>query len=669
MLDSLHDFINGWTTQLTNENDWYVGTPILSGVTPPDGVYTAFATCFKPHDASWLYSPEFTPKEGEQLMFDLYFDARSLFVWTTEGDDKNIDVEDGLILKRENAENMKVCISVDGGEWVELKNLWEDFSKLGYWDIIYDYEYPEFRHFTIDLSEYAGKNVKLGFCHQYLNENFGYGMFLDAVRVSLPPVETSYMLPMGLMFYGITDEMMPMYHSAIVPYNTPLTWPNMTSGEDLSYKWEYSCPTNEGVFTSEEMDLVSSYAPDFSENPDAPYTIYSFPTVSATNEAGTTGTYTYGDGEAFIFAGSHPNLEARDGSVMKFGMTTFDPADDMQVYNADFDLPAYGHCEMSRDWWTNHYFEGTPKEGDYAEITANMNFFYATGSPIVIEGVRVVSSVVCDPDAEFLLEIIGLNDEFVPSELLASASLKGSDLIAVDASFSPYPNTHILSFRFDEPLVVDGKNFIAKVSGFNSDKVTYYAPIQSFEPRELCYAFAELHIVSPSEQQDGRSMIPATGENDGLVSYLMMLDANYPYLNCEESEFAATADQTSKTFNFESSYPAEELEVKDASGKLPEWIEVEKSGRYGNTKLTFTVKSGGSDEEANLTVSAPGVSKELVIKRGTVGVNDITDAAVVVERQMFDLSGRRLAAEPADGVYIVKTIKADGSTNVEKVVK
>ncbi len=33
--DGGHDFINGWTTQLTNENDWYVGTPILSGVTPP----------------------------------------------------------------------------------------------------------------------------------------------------------------------------------------------------------------------------------------------------------------------------------------------------------------------------------------------------------------------------------------------------------------------------------------------------------------------------------------------------------------------------------------------------------------------------------------------------------------------------------------------------------
>ncbi len=661
-------FQNGWTTQSTGELDWYVGTPGMSGIPATDGIYCAFATCFNPHDASWLISPEFTPAEGEQLMFDLYFDVRAMYVWSTQGDNKNIDEEDGLILKRENAENMKICVSVDGGEWIVLKNLWDEFGKLGYWDIIDNYSKPEFRHFIIPMDEYAGKNVKIGFCHQYLNEDYGHGMFLDAVRVSLPPVETSYMLPMGLMFWGITNDMQALYNTAIVPYNAPIKWENTTYAEDLSFNWEYMNVATEQTFNSTMTDLSAIYVPDYSANPEASHTVYSFPTLTATNAAGTSGSFTYAGGDGTIFAGSHPELPARDGGVIKFGMTTFDPADDIQVYNADFSTPAFGYSPMTRDWWTDHYFEGQATEGDTAEITANMNFFYSTGAPIVIEGVRVMSLVECEPDAEFKLEIVTLNEEFVPSDIIATTTLKGSDLVPVDESISPFPETYILHFKFENPVVIDGCNFYVSVSGFNSDKVTYYAPVQSYEPKELCYSFANLHIKSVSQGSEGDSMIPAALENN-LVSYVMALDANYPYLICGDTEFAATEEEPSKTFAFESSYPAEELEIKDADGTLPEWIKIEKSGRYGNTKIKVTVIGGGNGETADLTVSAPGVSKQLVVKRGAwTGLSDIT-GSVAAERQIFDLAGRQLIAEPETGVYIVKTINTDGATSVDKVVK
>jgi len=663
------NFINGWTTQSTNELDWYVGMPGYSSVEAPDGYYAAFATCFTPHEASWLISPEFTPGEGEQLMFDLYFDVRSLYVWSTTGDNKNIDEEDGLILKRENAENMKICISVDGGEWVELKNLWDDYGSLGYWTIMDEYSNPEFRHFIIPMDEYVGKNVKLGFCHQYLNEDYGYGMFLDAVRVSLPPVETSYMLPMGMLFWGMTNNMEPMYNTAIVPYNTPIDWFNTTYAEDLSYNWEYMNILTEQTFTSTEVDLSATYVPDYTENPEATHTIYSFPTLTATNAAGTSGTYTYADGMGTIFAGSHPELPAREGGMMNFGMTTFDPADDLQVYNADYSTPAFGYSPMTRDWWTNHYFEGEHQEGDLAEITSNINFFYTNGAPIVIEGVRVVSLVECEPDAEFKLEIVTLDEEFVPSEVVATATLKGSELLPVDEAYSPFPETYILPFKFETPVVVDGCNFYVNVSGFNSDKVTYYAPMQSYEPKELCYSFATLHIKSERLATEGDSMIPAALE-DNYVSYIMMLDASYPYLVCKDNEFESTDEVTSKTFALESSYPAEELEIKDANGTLPEWIEIEKSGRYGNTKIKVTVVGGEEGDMANLTVSAPGVSQQLVVKHGgTTGMSSIETSGEAECRLYFDLSGRQLVSEPETGVYIVKTVFDDGSTSVEKVVK
>lgn len=667
--DGDKNFPDGWITSLTNDLDWYVGSPLYSGVTPTDGYYAGFATCFNLHDASWLISPEFTPMQGEQLMFDLYFDVRSLYVWSTEGDDKNIDEEDGLILKRENAENMKVCVSVDGGEWVEINNLWDKFGKLGYWDIMYDYSEPEFRRFTIDMSEYAGKNVKIGFCHQYLNEDFGYGMFLDAVRVSKPSVETSYMLPMGLMFFGITDELLGFQNMGIVPYNTPITWLNLTGDEDMQYKWEYSNIATESCFSSSDMDLDASYAPDYSDDPETPHTAYTFPTLTATNASGTSGSYTYADGVGAIMAGSDPELPTVEGDILKFGMTTFDPADDLQICNADFSTPAFGHSPMTKDWWTDHYFQGEQEEGDMAEITSNINFFYTTGNPIVIDAVRVVSMVECEPDAEFKLEVVSLNEDFTPGTVLAETSLKGSRMVAVDMDYAPFPDMYILPFMFDKPVVVDGVNFFVRVSGFNSDKVTLYAPVQSYEPKELCYSFATLHTVSPSMGADVESIIPASLD-DNYVSYVMMLDAHYPYLTCADSEFESSMDEPSKTFNLESSYPAEELEVEDEDGALPEWLEVEKSGRYGNAKLTVTVKGGGNNEIARLMVSAPSVSKDFVIKRGAwSGIDELTDAVAEVGQQIFDLSGRRLSAEPADGIYIVKRVKPDGSATVEKVVR
>lgn len=200
------------------------------------------------HEASWLISPEFTPVAGNQLMFDLYFDVRSLYVWTTSGADKTVNEEDGLILSRINAENMKVCISVEGGEWIVLKDLWDEYGKLGYWTINDDYATPEFRPFSFSLDEYAGKKVKIGFCHSYLDARGGHGMFLDAVKVGLPPVKAKYSLPSGTLFWGMSNDMQAIGGWAHLPYYT---------------------------------DLSVNFRPDYTDNPEARYSLFTFPTLNA----------------------------------------------------------------------------------------------------------------------------------------------------------------------------------------------------------------------------------------------------------------------------------------------------------------------------------------------------------------------------------------------------
>lgn len=254
------------------------------------------------HEASWLISPEFTPVAGNQLMFDLYFDVRSLYVWTTSGADKTVNEEDGLILSRINAENMKVCISVEGGEWIVLKDLWDEYGKLGYWTINDDYATPEFRPFSFSLDEYAGKKVKIGFCHSYLDARGGHGMFLDAVKVGLPPVKAKYSLPSGTLFWGMSNDMQAIGGWAHLPYYT---------------------------------DLSVNFRPDYTDNPEARYSLFTFPTLNASLPNGSTGSYTYGDGNGVVLAGIDTNLPTRDDDVMKFGLSTFDQNDDVQLYNAD----------------------------------------------------------------------------------------------------------------------------------------------------------------------------------------------------------------------------------------------------------------------------------------------------------------------------------------------
>ncbi len=670
-------FPEGWETQLENDNDWMIYAPGMMGIGVPDGVYAAMGTCLALHDASWLTSPSFTVNEGEQLMFSLYFDVRALYEWTTTGDDKNIDEEDGLILNRVNAENMKICVSVDGGEWIVLKDLWDEYGKLGYYTILDDYPTPEFREFVIPLGEYAGKNVRLGFCHSYTSEKGGHGMFLDVVKVALPPVKASYSLPSGSMFYGMTNDLQAMPSWALMPYYTDLTFVNNTP-EDASWNWSYSALAGSGdAVTSADRDLTVRYIPDYTDNPESTYTMFSFPTLEATNDAGTTGTYTYAGDAGFVFAGVSPELPSRDGGAVKFGMSTFDQADDVQIYNADFDVPAWGYNAMTQDWWTNHYFRNDAAEGDYAKVVANMNFFYSCGASIVIDGVRVAGAGMFDDDAEFKMEIITLSEDFEPSDIVATKIIRGSEVVRIDDSMANFPNSVMMCFEFDEPVVLDGVNFIARFSGFDSDKVRYYSPLQSYEDAELCYGWAALEVFSSSmgSVTPEETFVPVVNMGGKQNSFAMYLDAHFHYLKCEEDSFEATEETPSKTFVFDSSYPASELKVADLAGEIPSWIAVGKEGSFGATKVTVTALEGSDGNEpktSELFVTAPGVSHKITVKQGRYsGISDITapNGSPVVERQWFDLTGRRLASEPVSGVAVVRDIHADGTVTLRKVMK
>lgn len=275
------------------------------------------------------------------------------------------------------------------------------------------------------------------------------------------------------------------------------------------------------------------------------------------------------------------------------------------------------------------------------------------------------------------MEIISLDEDFVPSEVVATKVIRGSEVVRIDDSYAAFPNSVMMCFEFDEPVVLDGVNFIARFSGFDSDKVSYYAPLQSYEDAELCYGWSALEIFSPSmgSVAPEETFVPIVNLGDKQNSFAMYLDARFPYLKCEENSFEASEEAPAKTFVFDSSYPASELSVSDLAGEIPSWIAVEKDGAFGNTRITVKALEGSGDNEpktSELFVSAPGVSHKITVKQGRyAGISDITlpGASPVVECQWFDLTGRCLASEPASGVAVVREIHADGSVTLRKVMK
>lgn len=87
-----------------------------------------------------------------------------------------------------------------------------------------------------------------------------------------------------------------------------------------------------------------------------------------------------------------------------------------------------------------------------------------------------------------------------------------------------------------------------------------------------------------------------------------------------------------------------------------------------STPVTVKVKAlEGTGRSGKFTVKAPAVNVEFVVAQGEgAGVGNITAADGVVATRYFDIFGRELNAAPANGIYIQKSVKANGSTTSAK---
>ena len=186
----------GWTEENSNEDifllnngafTWHVGTQ--SGYLPnaPEGynyalIYYAYdnddtGKKFDLPQDEWMISPSYTVGANSTLSFFVGYSPLYLFDLNNE----NINWGKLEFFDRKPSTTLKIYIRSNGGEWVMLKDLYEEWAETSLNDLFNNYSNVEFRQLSFDLAEYVGTDVQVAF--QFVGM-YGNTMEIDAFQIT-----------------------------------------------------------------------------------------------------------------------------------------------------------------------------------------------------------------------------------------------------------------------------------------------------------------------------------------------------------------------------------------------------------------------------------------------------------------------------------------------------
>ena len=186
----------GWTEENSNEDifllnngafTWHVGTQ--SGYLPnaPEGynyalIYYAYdyddtGKKFDLPQDEWMISPSYTVGANSTLSFFVGYSP--LFLFNT--DNSNLDWGKNDFKDRSPSTTLKIYIRSNGGEWVMLKDLYDEWAETPFDELFNNYFNVEFRQLSFDLAEYAGTDVQVAF--QFVGM-YGNTMEIDAFQIT-----------------------------------------------------------------------------------------------------------------------------------------------------------------------------------------------------------------------------------------------------------------------------------------------------------------------------------------------------------------------------------------------------------------------------------------------------------------------------------------------------
>ncbi|MCM1378475.1 MAG: choice-of-anchor J domain-containing protein [Prevotella sp.] len=660
---------DGWTVEMRGENQdrassWTPSVAQQYFPLPTDGKFYYGVSYSKTPQDEWLISPAVEIAENMVLTFDAFIDPCSFF---NLGEGKVDWDKYEFIGEREVVQTLQVWAKPEGGEWSQIHDFSNDYMTTSLEDLSAGLVYDKLLKYSVGLNDVAGKKSQIAL--RYVGAD-GNTILIDAIKVGYPNLENiSFIEPYSALYYGYMRTMPPAYFPtpiAVYPVYEPLTWTN-TSWEDAEYNWNHEDPKNKGTFldVKAEDGITLTYEPDYStlrtlqNNFFKPHTL----TATATGASATSFTAPY----TVLQAGGKAEITFDDGSYDEYSLMAYDLNTKglTQIVQEDTEshvtgIPIFGHDNRGNvdNYWLKYSEPEGQEEGDYSHLIGIGNLFMPTEAPLVVNGMTLFAYGLIDPDAELTAKIYATNaagsKEVETFTTIATATCKGSDILT---EYPDYNGTLTIPFDFDKPIVVkytdEHPYFFFMVEGFRSDKVKYFAPLQSSEPLDLNFAYgmydmnigsgnASIKTIKVRDINYRYDINSLNGYADPHAAFAIGLNAEYPWLTCEAEtvEFAGETEVALGSY-----YDGSKLTVT-----APEGITAEVSGRYDKciVKLTNTTSQ---TVEGKVTVAGPGVEVDFDIKGEVASISEITSAADAAT-QIFDLQGRKVV-NPRGGLYIV----------------
>lgn len=138
-------------------------------------------------------------------------------------------------------------------------------------------------------------------------------------------------------------------------------------------------------------------------------------------------------------------------------------------------------------------------------------------------------------------------------------------------------------------------------------------------------------------------------------------------------EFKAPVAGGSKQFDIDCLWRLDaEASMADIYGEgMDEWYTVDMTNKNVMTVTVKALPAGTAGRSSDLVVYTPGAERTFKITQGEVtGIDEIgADSADVLSVEYYDLQGRKLNAEPENGIFIQKNLLSNGKTVATKVAK
>ncbi|MDE6486320.1 MAG: choice-of-anchor J domain-containing protein [Muribaculaceae bacterium] len=631
---------------------------------PSDGSYAYAINFASDHQDEWLITPEIEVQDGMELSYHIYLEPAYLF--NLDSDKVDWDTY-SFIGDPEVSANLQIMAQPEGGAWEVVYDYFDNYKNYSLMDL-FDAATYRFDTKGHSLSKYAGKKVKLAFRLVGADGNL---IIIDAVGVGYPKLEgVNYMDPFETLYWGFSrDAKLTALQAGIAmyPVYSPLTWTNAFF-DDADITWTYCDPVTADFVTSDNPEeLVVTYVPDYSSAASMKNNFFYPPTLSATAPGAAPGSFTAP--YTYFQAGGKAERTLTDGTEFTPGLIPFDFNDLLFTFVTTSDdnigamgLPVFGYNMHSNQYWLNYSLGGAEANpSDYARLEGIANIFYAPAeAPLVANGLTVHGYGLIGADAELTASIYALDETFTFDyeniTPMASATIKGSDVIAEYHDSKGYI---CLPFDFAEPAILQTSDetpaYIILLTGFNSDKVEYFAPLQNYstDRNYLSFGFGLYHIDLSSHVERpaywnlrGLTYIEDGDYVDVYGTFAISIEGEYPWLTTESDGIELGADPVEVALG--SYYDGSKLSVEAPAG-----ITAAVAGRYNACKLTVTHSDPSVAVDGNITVKGPGVEVSIPVK-ASAGIADITtEGATLIG--LYDLNGRSISREnAATGIYVAK---------------